>query len=401
MYAKSKNGGFIYVFAFTPELWTLALPHRTQILFSVDIAQVVAHLSLRPGSVVVESGTGSGSLTASLARAVAPSGHVYTFEFNADRALKAKNEFAALGLSPIVTVTHADACTDGFGVAGEGVADGVFLDLPQPWLALPYAKRTLRQCGVICSFSPCIEQVQRTAAAMRSLGFDDVRTIESLLRPYDALPYALEQPKIDWRGDETSGISDAVCVINAKRRRLDDNGANTGSGAVPSLPNVTPTAARAPCVGDDSRSSKGELFAAQDHASQTDDEDAACRNVGSDADLTTAEARVGIHNDGDINNDGDAEVKGCHEEPVNSDNHAGTDGVVSSSTSMFSQVAAPGIPFVPYPKSLESRAVGCRPGAAMRGHTGFLTYVWFVRMFGHVHMLPHNSRLLALVRRTH
>nr|KAF6503221.1 tRNA methyltransferase 61A [Molossus molossus] len=49
------RGGWVYVLHPTPELWTLNLPHRTQILYSTDIALLTMMLELRPGSVVCES----------------------------------------------------------------------------------------------------------------------------------------------------------------------------------------------------------------------------------------------------------------------------------------------------------------------------------------------------------
>ncbi|XP_040934591.1 tRNA (adenine(58)-N(1))-methyltransferase catalytic subunit TRMT61A [Gossypium hirsutum] len=78
----SNRGGFVYVLASTPELWTLVLSHRTQILYIADISFVIMYLEVVQGCLVLESGTGSGSLTTSFARAVAPTGHVYTFDFH-------------------------------------------------------------------------------------------------------------------------------------------------------------------------------------------------------------------------------------------------------------------------------------------------------------------------------
>lgn len=71
------------------ETRTLALPHRTQILYAPDIAFISSYLNVVGGSKVVEAGTGSGSFTHSLARNVGPTGKVHSFEFNEERYLKA------------------------------------------------------------------------------------------------------------------------------------------------------------------------------------------------------------------------------------------------------------------------------------------------------------------------
>lgn len=82
---------------------------------------------------VLETGTGSGSLTHSLARAVAPSGHVHTFDFHEKRTEEASAEFVRHGLVPIVTVQHRNIEALGFPKELHGSADAVFLDLPGPW----------------------------------------------------------------------------------------------------------------------------------------------------------------------------------------------------------------------------------------------------------------------------
>lgn len=162
--------GYVYILRATPELWTLALPHRTQILYFADISMIISHLELRPGSIVIEAGTGSGSLTHSLARTVSPNGHVHTFDFHQNRVLEAQVEFKSHRIDDVVHSRQRDVCADGFPAELDGSADGLFLDLPHPWEAIEMAKKALAHNGRLCCFSPCIEQVQRTCAVSFNQG---------------------------------------------------------------------------------------------------------------------------------------------------------------------------------------------------------------------------------------
>ena len=129
-------------------------------------------LELRPGSQICESGTGSGSLSCSIIKALMPTGHLFTFEFSEDRVGKARTDFTNLGFKSYVTVTHRDVLSNGFlleatddneGGVAEGAMDAVFLDLPRPHIAVEHAFKVLRRKGKLCNFSPCIEQVQRAS----------------------------------------------------------------------------------------------------------------------------------------------------------------------------------------------------------------------------------------------
>ncbi|KAI0755110.1 tRNA methyltransferase complex GCD14 subunit-domain-containing protein [Daedaleopsis nitida] len=188
---RSRNGkGFIHLLRPTPELWTLALPHRTQILYLADIAFVASWLDLKLGSKVIEAGTGSGSFSHSVARTVGPTGHLWSYEFHEARANKAREEFTRHGMDDVVTLTHRNVCKDGFTIVD--TADAVFLDLPAPWDAIEHAKKALRKdrSTRICCFSPCMEQVLRTVSTLNEAGFTEITMYETLLRPHqvDAAP---------------------------------------------------------------------------------------------------------------------------------------------------------------------------------------------------------------------
>lgn len=210
----------------SPTLWTQAVPHRTQIIYSTDIATVIMNMRLRPGSVVAEAGTGSASLTHALGVAVAPTGHIYTFDFHRQRALDAREELAKNGLKSVVTNGWRDVCatdmstgpvpagtstnqlntltglepldagvdaktvapSSGFGLLAKSV-DAVFLDVPCPWLAIDNVLHVLKPNGILCTFSPCVEQTQRTCERLRAnpADFVDIRTVEALTKEYEPM----------------------------------------------------------------------------------------------------------------------------------------------------------------------------------------------------------------------
>jgi tRNA (adenine57-N1/adenine58-N1)-methyltransferase len=209
------SDGTVFLLRPTSELWSASLPHRTQIVHQLDQAYVTMQLNLRPGCTVLESGTGSGAMSTSIARCVAPSGHLHTYEFNAARVDAARKEFAKNKLDHLVTVHHKDVCgkgtndleTAGFDVPNES-ADAIFLDLPEPWLAVPAAALAIKKDGRICSYSPCIEQSQKATAAFMNNGFHSVKTIEVRLKEFyvdvveienvtSALPFYVGPAEID------------------------------------------------------------------------------------------------------------------------------------------------------------------------------------------------------------
>ncbi|CDI86324.1 tRNA (adenine-N(1)-)-methyltransferase catalytic subunit, putative [Eimeria praecox] len=222
---ERRQGKWLVVLRPTPDLHTLALRHRTQIIYHADISLILSLLDVRPGKTIVEAGTGSGSLSYSLAVALRPEGRLFTFEFHEPRWQEARDEFMLLGISKEVQAIHRDVCADGFcpqqvpagtpaspgptgGAAKEDnegrlpmphSADGVFLDLPSPWLALKHADQVLKGGGRLVTFSPCVEQLHKTFAAAQELGFQDFQAFEILAKPWGA---CISRPSPDYKKND-------------------------------------------------------------------------------------------------------------------------------------------------------------------------------------------------------
>jgi tRNA (adenine57-N1/adenine58-N1)-methyltransferase len=206
----TATSGFIHLLPPTPENWTSSLPHRTQVVYTPDYSYILHRIRARPATNIIEAGAGSGSFTHASARAVYSGypgndgggaikklGKVWSFEFHEQRHEKLQKEIQDHGLDRIVQITHRDVCEGGFLVDGKSPgAEAIFLDLPAPWLALPHLARSRPSNETdptsipfvsplnpstpvhICTFSPCIEQVQRTISVMRHLGWIDIEMVE-------------------------------------------------------------------------------------------------------------------------------------------------------------------------------------------------------------------------------
>lgn len=213
---RPRKGGdkWVAVLRPSPEMITQSLVHRTQIIYHADISLLVALLDVRPGKIICEAGTGSGSVSTSLARAVSPGGRLHTFEYHADRQRQAVEDFTRYGIQNAIVSRHGDVCADGFGADLDGQVNGIFLDLPMPWVAIPHADRCLVEGGRVCCFSPCIEQIEKTAAELRRGGrYYDVRMFETLAVNWGVKPAS--RPQKRKRGADVPAAAPVVASASA------------------------------------------------------------------------------------------------------------------------------------------------------------------------------------------
>lgn len=186
-----KKDGYVTVLGFVTHLWERCINKMTQILFNPDISMIMTFLNIRNDSVIYESGTGSGCLSTNMSQ-VLSSGHLYTFEFNKERQGKLSNLFKTIGVDKSITVIYRDVVESGFEVPSDLLVkqehercDGIFIDLPTPWLVIDKVKKVLKSGGAFVSFSPCIEQVDETMKVLRDSEFLNPRMFECVYRSYN------------------------------------------------------------------------------------------------------------------------------------------------------------------------------------------------------------------------
>jgi tRNA (adenine57-N1/adenine58-N1)-methyltransferase len=180
---QSHNGRRFTVLRPSMEEAMMSVRRATQIVYPKDAGYVLLKLSIAPGTRVIEAGSGSGALTAVLARYVSPGGQVYSYEAREDMHTLARANLARLGFEGAVTFRLADI-TAGFE---ERDVDAVFLDVREPWEHLAAVSAALADGGFFGALVPTVNQVIDLVAGLGRGPFDDIEACELMLRQYKTI----------------------------------------------------------------------------------------------------------------------------------------------------------------------------------------------------------------------
>lgn len=157
------------------------LNRATQIVYPKEIGYFLVKLNIVPGARVVEAGTGSGAMTLALARAVQPSGRVFSYEERPEMQENARKNLERSGLASFVELKARDIRA-GFD---EHDADSLFLDVREPWLFLGQVHAALTPGGFFGSLVPTLNQVSEVLDVFERMGnWVEVQVSELLQRFY-------------------------------------------------------------------------------------------------------------------------------------------------------------------------------------------------------------------------
>lgn len=141
-----------------------------QIIPLKDVGLIITETGVGKESIVLDAGTGSGSLAIMLSNIVKK---VVTYELRDDFRKVAQHNFKEMGLTNIVS-KKGDIYTN----LNEKNMDLVTLDVPEPWKAIETAKKSLKIGGYLVSYSPTIVQVQDFIAELKKHQFIIIKTCE-------------------------------------------------------------------------------------------------------------------------------------------------------------------------------------------------------------------------------
>lgn len=166
--------------AYYPKIndWMRSFEHQGQIIYEKDAAHIAFLLDIKSGSTIYEAGTGSGALTSYLSQIVGTTGKIVTHDVRNAAVKTAQKNLKRMEITN-VEFNLRDVIEEGFV---EGKADGIILDMVDPWRVLPHVQNVLKIGKKIVIFIPSFNQIEKTFVALKEYKFREIRAIELLER---------------------------------------------------------------------------------------------------------------------------------------------------------------------------------------------------------------------------
>jgi tRNA (adenine57-N1/adenine58-N1)-methyltransferase len=175
---RSSRGMVFTVLRPTITDFVLKMPRGAQVIYPKDIGPILVLADLFPGARVLESGLGSGALSAGMLRAGA---EIVGYELRDDFEARARENVERF-LGAEVLTRYDTQVRDVYQGIDAHDLDRVVLDLPEPWQVVPHAEKALRPGGILVAYTPSIVQVSQLHETLDESAFGFAETIEVLHR---------------------------------------------------------------------------------------------------------------------------------------------------------------------------------------------------------------------------
>jgi len=144
-----------------------------------DVGLVIGHTGVGTGDEILDAGTGTGVLAASMARAGAS---VTTYERDEAFAAVARENMALANVADRVDVRIGDVTED---LPTLGRFDVVTLDTEDAPCVVEHAPNLVVDGGFVAVYSPFVEDTREVVDAAETVGLTDIETLETIQREMD------------------------------------------------------------------------------------------------------------------------------------------------------------------------------------------------------------------------
>lgn len=149
-----------------------------QIIQPWDAAAIIHYCNISPGHRVLESGVGSGALSAAILNAIGKEGHLTTVEMDNRNIENARGN-----LQLISEFRNWELVNSRIGdFASADKFNSIVLDIPEPWEVVGKLSKNLINGGKICCYSPTFNQTEKSVAALKKNGYLVTESMEIIKR---------------------------------------------------------------------------------------------------------------------------------------------------------------------------------------------------------------------------